>query len=230
MWLNLKPDDIYKRWDEDDIFLPEMRSLLDGVLHKSGLFDDSPLRETLKSIINLENMQLSDRILITGATDLTSAKYVEFNKTFDSVFDNPLDALLASQAIPGVFPPVISKDGRAFVSGALKDNSPVLRALTRCSELGFDDIEITAVISLSSFSKDEKTASYENANTLEVLWRFIEILLEYFTIQDLQLAKENFPTVSTYFYFVGDIFIYLCIIGEISFHWTFKTFTWAEPL
>ncbi len=44
---------------------------------------------------------------------------------------NLIDAVLASCAIPGIFPPVVGPQGRLLIDGALADNVPVSTALAR---------------------------------------------------------------------------------------------------
>ena len=60
-------------------------------------------------------------------------------------FKHPIDALMAAHALPGIFPVVKSDRGEAFVSGAVKVNLPVIQAVSKCIELGYEDVEVTGM-------------------------------------------------------------------------------------
>ena len=53
----------------------------------------------------------------------------------------------------------------------------------------------SAILSLSRYIPGENKRDYKDVNTIEVLFRVIEIILEYFTVQDLQQAAAAYPGV-----------------------------------
>lgn len=88
--------------------------------------------ERATSIRELEDLQLPIRVV---SCDLTTGEEIVFNR-------GPLkDILLASAALPGVFPP-INLDGRVLVDGGVVDAVPIWHALS-------DDIDEIYVMNVS---------------------------------------------------------------------------------
>jgi len=88
-----------------------------------SLFDSSPLRALIEANLDVERLRRSPIRLLIVAVDL--------ERRTKRLFDNhsvTVDALMASVAVPGAFPPV-AVDGRLFVDGGLTGRAPVLDAL-----------------------------------------------------------------------------------------------------
>ncbi len=186
-------------WDLICILYRREQAFLKGVTEESGIYDSSPFKATLSKVIDTAKLKASDRMLSSGATSLSSGDYVVFDKNGED-FGNAVDALLASSSLPGIFPHVISDKGEPFISAAIKQNLPVLEAINKCHSLGYSDIEITAVLSLGKYVPGTKDKDYSDSNTVEVLYRVVEIMLEYFTVQDLQEAADAYPQVRFRFF------------------------------
>src|SRR5207249_236267 len=91
--------------------------------HTTSLLDPAPLRELLAEAIDLERVRASPLRLVVVTTDLARREA--------RLFDNQTithDALLATVAVPGLFPPV-EVDGAPLVDGGLVARAPILEAL-----------------------------------------------------------------------------------------------------
>ncbi len=89
----------------------------------SSLLDPRPLRELITASVELERIRSSPIGLLITATDLVRRQ--------SRVFDNrtvTVDVLLASAAVPGLFP-AVDVDGALLVDGGLTGRAPVLEAL-----------------------------------------------------------------------------------------------------
>jgi len=91
--------------------------------HTTSLLDPAPLRELLAEAIDLERVRASPLRLVVVTTDLARREA--------RLFDNQTithDVLLATVAVPGLFPPV-EVDGAPLVDGGLVARAPILEAL-----------------------------------------------------------------------------------------------------
>jgi len=102
--------------------------------HHVSLFNDCHLQEMIRSAIDeslvdsLAAASAEDRLLLVGATNLDAGKGRIFNLGLeaeaameDGIFDRIGTILIASAAIPGVFPPVII-DGMLYADGGATSN------------------------------------------------------------------------------------------------------------
>ncbi|MFI6096540.1 patatin-like phospholipase family protein [Lentzea sp. NPDC051213] len=136
LWFATRPSDVdglKRRWitlDRKDVF--PIR-LVRGVLGLLGLRDhlvpNSALRRVLRASlgdIDLTGTQIPAHV---GATDVLSGAEVLLSS------GNAVDAVLASTAIPAVFPPMLIGD-RYLVDGGAVNNNPVSHAV----DLGADAV------------------------------------------------------------------------------------------
>ncbi|MGI8661681.1 MAG: patatin-like phospholipase family protein [Acidimicrobiales bacterium] len=97
---------------------------LAGFLGRSDhLVDPGPLTRLIRSNLTFERIEDAAVPLHVVATDVISGH--------DRVLSSgpALEAILASAAIPGVFPPVVI-DGRPYMDGGVTDNTPISHAAT----------------------------------------------------------------------------------------------------
>ncbi len=118
-FINTKASDVWKNWFPG--------GLAEGFLLKSGLLDTTPLRNYLKQHLNLTLLSTSGRHVMIGASALTSSSFRVFNESFK----DPLNAVMASSAIPGLFPSV-TIDGVDYVDGGLNYMRPISSAIEQC--------------------------------------------------------------------------------------------------
>lgn len=88
---------------------------------------DRGLRAVLDRHLNFERLEDAQTPLVVVATELTSGREVALGT------GSAIDAVLASCAIPGVFPAVL-RDGQALVDGGLTNNTAVSIAVRAGAE------------------------------------------------------------------------------------------------
>ena len=109
---------------------------------RSHAVPDSALRRLVARHCTLERLEDARVPLHVVATDLLSGEEVRLS-------DGPAaDALMASAAIPGVFPPV-ERDGRWLVDGGVVNNTPISHAV----ELGADRVIVLPGIGHARLSR-----------------------------------------------------------------------------
>ncbi len=106
-----------------DVFPVSVRSLVRGVLgHQHFLFDSLGLRTLLtRAGVGFDRLEDAPIPLRLVATDLATGDPVVLEE------GDVIGAMLASSAIPGVFPSV-ELDGRTLVDGGVVANTPILQA------------------------------------------------------------------------------------------------------
>lgn len=94
---------------------------------RSGLVSPDGLRRLIAKNLDFENLQDAKLPLHVVAADVTTGIETVLSS------GNALDALAASAAIPGVFPPV-TIDGMALVDGGVLNNAPISHAVQAGAE------------------------------------------------------------------------------------------------
>jgi predicted acylesterase/phospholipase RssA len=89
----------------------------------SSLISTDPFHELIMRTVSIERIQKSDRALSIAATNWHTGELVVFNKK--NITHN---AVLASAAIPGIFP-AIQMGGAPFVDGGVLMNTPLKPAI-----------------------------------------------------------------------------------------------------
>jgi NTE family protein len=114
IWRGLRRRDVFPvRW---------LQGGLGALGVRNHLVDPEPLRRLLEAHLPEAELARTRLACHVVATDLMSGEEVV-------VSDGPsVDAVLASAAIPGVFPPV-ERDGRFLIDGAIANNTPVTTAV-----------------------------------------------------------------------------------------------------
>jgi NTE family protein len=155
----------------------------------AALFSNAPFRQLLAETIHLDRLARSPRELRVVASDWLAGTARVFDKA-QIVSELGTAVLLASAAIPGLFQPV-SIDGRPYVDGALKMNTPLQPAIAA----GADVLHVVYV--------DPDVVDIPNPKlpyTLETFYRVYVILVaanmnsDIFTLdlinEDLELASR----------------------------------------
>ena len=94
LWLNMKDEDIWKFWDGIEVY--------EALYNRTGILDNSPLRNTLQRELDKFNSTLK-RKLVIGAMNVE--KGVPEVIDFDNLtVDEYADAIVASSAVPVLFP------------------------------------------------------------------------------------------------------------------------------
>ncbi|GAB7145198.1 patatin-like phospholipase family protein [Mycobacterium riyadhense] len=131
-WIASRPDaagirglaDLWVSLSRKDIFPTHPIAGALGMLgRRSHLVPNSGLRRVLVDNLQFTRLEDAPIPLHVVATDVVSGTDVLLSS------GNAVDAIAASAAIPGVFPPV-TIDGRDFMDGGVVNNTPVSHAVT----------------------------------------------------------------------------------------------------
>jgi NTE family protein len=114
VWRGLRRSDVFP--------VPLLRSLMGVFSKRDHLVDPSPLRRLIDRNLTFERLEETRLPCHVVATDLLEG--IEVRIASGSV----TQALLASAAIPGVFPPV-RLDGRYLIDGGVANHTPISAAV-----------------------------------------------------------------------------------------------------
>ncbi|HUE61288.1 MAG TPA: patatin-like phospholipase family protein, partial [Acidimicrobiales bacterium] len=115
--------DIWRTIRRRDVFpVNPVLGLLGLFGRRDYLVGSSRLRALLTRNLSLERLERSPVPLRVVATEITSGVEVVIDR------GSAIDAVIASAAIPAVFPPV-SIEGRNLVDGGVADNTPISYAI-----------------------------------------------------------------------------------------------------
>jgi NTE family protein len=89
---------------------------------RDSLVNPAPLRRLVDQHLSLERLEEAEIPIHVVATDVLTGAEVVLSS------GSAIEAVLASSAIPGLFPPVVV-DGRALMDGGVSDNAPISRAV-----------------------------------------------------------------------------------------------------
>lgn len=162
-------------------FLASSAPLFDrslGLVNIGSFVDSNPYMTLLREVIVEEDIRRSPKRLSLTATDWITGEAQRFlNHDFH---DNlGIQAVAASSAIPGVFPPVrIGND--LFVDGGLVENTPLSPAI----DLGATEIH---VIYLDP--KPQYVRLLAEANTIDTLLRVYYVMLAIKVSEDIETAR-----------------------------------------
>jgi NTE family protein len=105
-----------------DLFPLDLRSVLGLLTRRAHLVDSSGLRRLLERHLPYEQLQDAAIPIHIVASNMVTGEEVLLST------GSAVDAVLASAAIPGVFPPV-SVNGQLLVDGGVANNTPISTAM-----------------------------------------------------------------------------------------------------
>jgi NTE family protein len=123
LWRSIRRDDVFP--------LRPITGLLGFLGRRNHLVPAEPLRRLIMSNLTFERLEDSPVPLHVIATEIVSGDDVRLSS------GPAATAILASAAIPGVFPPVVI-DGVTYIDGGVTDNTPIGDAV----QLGADVIYV----------------------------------------------------------------------------------------
>jgi hypothetical protein len=177
-WLNMKgKSDVFQNWN---ILGPAY-----SLFWEESLYDTSPLRNMITSILKGKTLK---RGFNFGATSLTTGKYIRFQNL---TLDEATDAVMASSAVPGIFPPITFRND-TFVDGGASYFFDLTSAIEMCIAKGFPESEI--VIDLVLCVGTGRPV-LRKLTTIEVFYQSATILNNNFLSRDLQSVAEDYPEV-----------------------------------
>jgi NTE family protein len=93
-------------------------------------YDTSPLRETLKDLIDFDYLNQKHVRLCLGAVELSSGEFVFFDSYKQEI---TMDHVLATGALPPGFPPIKIGD-EYYIDGGVFSNTPIFKVLDEFAE------------------------------------------------------------------------------------------------
>ena len=145
----------------------------------SSLLDPKPLRETIAASVELDRIRSSPIGLLVTATDMVRRQTRAFDNRTVTV-----EALVASAAVPGLFP-AVDVDGALLVDGGLTGRAPVLEAL--------DAAPVSRALVVLSYAPDEQGgAAMTIRRSLEEAF---ETAMLHQIHRDIELARLKHPAI-----------------------------------
>lgn len=148
-------------------------------LFNAGSFIDSaPFHELMQEVIHEEAIRLSSKRLTVSATNWITGSIVHF-KNADFHDDLGVHAILASTALPGIFPPVrIGSD--IYVDGGVVENTPLNPAI----KAGATELHVVYLDPHPRF-----IPLSAEPNTFETILRVYELMLATKIKEDIESAR-----------------------------------------
>lgn len=173
-----------------DIFQNWWGGPLAGLFLKTGLYDTTPSRNKLESIIKNNDMK---RKFICGATNFVTGVFETWND--ETLYRSEYEgAILSSGAYPVVFPINQFRDNH-YMDGGVKISVDISSGINKCLDMGYSDENIIAdVILLNSKVLPEQEPS--GVHPLGVLTRVFEIFGYDNAMRDIEYALIAFPKVN----------------------------------
>jgi NTE family protein len=107
-----------------DVFPPNPITAVAGLLGAHDyLVSNSGVRRLLRENMQISQMEDAAIPFHVIATDVLTGREVRLSS------GDAESAVLASAAIPGVFPPIVREDGRELIDGGVADNTPISHAV-----------------------------------------------------------------------------------------------------
>ena len=129
MWCRIRSADVFH-----PLSLRRLTQLLRGQC--KGILDNSPLEQLLRKELDLEKIKLSRTIVGWCMTDLCTQETSLATADMMADFDELIDTLMATSAVPLAFPPRTVAGAGLYIDGGLVRNTPMKFAL----ELGIQEI------------------------------------------------------------------------------------------
>ncbi|BBH18634.1 hypothetical patatin-like protein [Nocardioides baekrokdamisoli] len=176
LWRTLRRRDVYPI------------DLIGGFLGFVGLRDhlvsDGPLRRLLTQYVTFERMEDAPIPFHVVATDVLTGHDLLLNR------GSAVDAVLASAAIPGIFPPV-TVDGVELMDGGIANNTPISQAVA----LGADELWVLSTGHACGLTAPPKTAlaMMLHAFSVAIEERLNLDIAEYAETVDLKVAPPLCP-------------------------------------
>ncbi len=113
-------ESLWKKIKRADVF-PINFQLFYKTIYASSIYSNKGLKQILKKMIPRDNFKYLSKKLYILSTDFSNGDPVYFNK------GKIIEKVLASCAIPGVYPPIKIK-GKYYIDGGLSGNAGIIQA------------------------------------------------------------------------------------------------------
>ena len=178
-WRKVSTDMIYQSWPG---------GFEEGFYNESGIFDSSPLYNTLVETM-AELGGVIQRKIVVAAVDVENGDYVTYTELNTSPEEFPR-AALASSSIPFVFPNQ-QIGGRVLMDGGTVWNTNIASAIDRCRETVGRDEDITMDIIICD---DDKLSTINaTGNTISNFLRYWSVSGFNKALSDVSEMRRAFP-------------------------------------
>lgn len=145
-----------------------------------GLVDTSPLRELLSDVLQQRNLQASPVGLKVGAVNIVEGAmhYV------DPSFDDFLDYLMASSAVP-ILMPVVKIQGekrKSYLDGGLRDVAPLQKAISDGAK---------EVVVIACHTEMIEGGDFDSGDLLALVDRVMDIAVNEILNADLKMSRSE---------------------------------------
>jgi len=188
--------DVALSLERSDVFHIARRQIATKLIRAPAIYGGAPLDELIHGFVGGLTFEDLDRRLVVASVDLNSGTQLYWGLP-GLAHASVADAVLASCALPGFFPPR-EVEGRFCVDGALADNLPVGLAAT----LGVDGVvavDVGASSVLRAETQDEGFAAIFARATEIVFQQLLEVRLSRWAAPPLLLVQprvEHVPMFS----------------------------------
>ena len=166
----------------------------EAINSQQAFVDNTPL-------INLLHNKLGERTLertfIAGTADMNSGlyKYFKYEADHKPVTEHMYESVIASSAMPGIFPP-IKRDGMVLLDGGIVWKNDAVNAIQHCRDQGFEDENIIVdwITCEGHYLFPDKDII--NQHTISYGLRTYSIMDFYSSRQDIDRTKIMYPNVN----------------------------------
>ena len=185
IWRSISSKNVYKNW---------IGGVVTGALFKQSLFNSAPLRDTLNKYAYGLRRYRSTHYGICNA-DKANFEVHHYDNT-DFVEKEHIESVMASSAIPAIFPPVVDASGETLVDGGAIWNSDLPSAVNGCRDLGYKDSDIILDIILCGGAPLSVKEDVSGHNTYQNFMRYREMSSYYKDLNNLEKTHIAFPDVT----------------------------------
>ena len=177
---------------EQDVFQNWKFGPLQGLFYESGLYDTTPLKNLLSNLTNKKKLK---RKIIIGATKLENGTYHTWDETdFENSTETFISAILASSAVPILFPNIILDDV-SYVDGGLKISLDIPSGINKCFDMGYSEENIVVDAILCSSANSLPIINGKNLHPVQVLIRVLEIYGYDNSLNEIEDIIVDFPKI-----------------------------------
>ena len=184
IWHNLNTSTVFKFWPG---------GIAEGIFNNSALFDNSPMVALLEDKVGGLPLQ---RDYIAGTADMVTGTFHAYLYPGDGrKYDEEIrDSVLASSAMPGVFP-FITRGDKVLLDGGIVWKSDMASGVNRCRDKGYadEDIIVDWILTAETFKKE--VSEVNEYHTLKHGIRALGIKHFYDSMKDVEKEKIYFPDV-----------------------------------
>ena len=180
-WLDAGNSTLYSSW---------FGGIAEGLFLEGGIYNSAPLKQFLVKELTDYTM---DRLLNIGIVDVLDGHYVDFTEKNITSGDNLINAMYASFAYPGFFPPV-QAFGSSWFDGAAVYDIDIFSAINNCLRTTPESDIVVDVLLTSAANLTVVDAS--KYTSIGMLFRYLEVSSYYSSMDGLLRAKFAYPKVN----------------------------------